>query len=111
MHLANRKWRVFGGYPPVLLPRIQTPAPAPAPGTHRRVPANCWWVPATVGRYVLQMENYACNVTFYVTLSASSRYLFFSYNTFFTKGATSMLVTFPSILCKTRLRYFFTKFG
>jgi hypothetical protein len=65
----------------------------------------------TVGRYVLQMENYACNVTFYVTLSASYRYLYFSYDTLFTKGATSILVMFPSILCKTRLRYFFTKFG
>ncbi|PLW50238.1 hypothetical protein PCANC_12756 [Puccinia coronata f. sp. avenae] len=33
-----------GGYPPIILTRIQTPAPAP--GTDRRVPANCWRVPA-----------------------------------------------------------------
>ncbi|PLW22276.1 hypothetical protein PCASD_17005 [Puccinia coronata f. sp. avenae] len=33
-----------GGYPPIILTRIKTPAPAPS--THRQVPANCWRVPA-----------------------------------------------------------------
>jgi hypothetical protein len=56
-----------------------------------------------VGRYILQMENDVCNVTFYNMLSASYRYLYLSYNILFPKGAASMLVTFPSILCKNSL--------
>ncbi|PLW48643.1 hypothetical protein PCASD_03440 [Puccinia coronata f. sp. avenae] len=43
-----------------------------------RQPASKSWLEtfcATVGRYVLQMENYACNVTFYVTLHCKENLL------------------------------------
>jgi hypothetical protein len=62
-------------------------------------------VHTAMGRYVTQMDNIDCNITFTVTLTTRYRYLYFSYDIYWSKRPLFFLVTFPEILNKTGLRY------